>query len=177
MTAGTWDFSVMSESADIFHTNPDRWTWAQNTKAVCPYDYYTEDLKKKYYGLLAYAFGEKSTDCGSPSHDIDGTLSGGWFQGDDSTDTNGNILLVGSIGKAVEVSIRRKDVYEANNIRTFEPSKSPKDVKPGESICYGEQDNGKYAYLTLIDSTTLHAATGIGPCPSSIPNGYEVWER
>ena len=87
--AQTFDFLLINQAKPAYHINPARWTWAQAIYADCPYDYFTEDLKRQHYALLGNPTESSlmpSEKCGSPSQDIAGTLSGGWFQGDSTTE-------------------------------------------------------------------------------------------
>lgn len=176
--AHAWDFSVMNMNKANSFINLDRWQWEQNKNAVCPYDFYSDDLKNKYYSAIALWDGAKSETpyCGNPSHDVTGTLSGGWYQGD-ATDIKGPHLIVGGFISMVELVIDTDgDNRERFEIRDSSPKSKPEDIKVGGTACY--TDNINFAYLKLVSDNELTTVTGKGSCPSSFPaNNVETWQR
>lgn len=180
--AGTWDFYVFNTTKPQYHMNPSRWQSEHNKYAGCPYDYFTLDLKTQYYNALATWEGTKidPPNCGQASHDVAGTLAGGWFLGD-STDAKGSELLVGSNFNLVEVLYTRPDPTQTHpdqarfGFRAHSFSVRPEAIKPGDSVCYS--DNGSYAYFSLTSETQLLSASGSGNCPVSLLDTYETWNR
>ncbi len=174
--AHSWDFSVMNVSRKNTFINPSRWQSEQNLNAVCPYDMYEEKLKAKYYAALKYWNGASSDACGNPSHDVAGSLSGGWFQGD-ATDMQGNRILIGSFGSMTEFFIDIGNNYQDRfSIRDTATTIKPKDVKAGDSVCYSE--GSKYAFFKLESDSSLKSVHGNGSCPKSLPpSGTQTWQR
>lgn len=174
--AGSFDLFLLNTTKTVPHINPDRWKWDQVKTADCPYDYYTDELKAKYYSIMRSHDGEKweSSSCGSPSHDVAGTAAGGWFLGD-STDTNGKWLEIATQMSRVEINIRENG-SSFFSIRDYKPKALPEDIKPGNSACYS--DSGKWAYIKLNSKKEMAIATGSGSCPATFPESQaEVWER
>ncbi len=165
--ARTFDFLVQDENNEIFHINPERWTWDQSLKSVCPYDFYTKDLKDEFYskiGVMNMGQFQKAESCGSPSHDIKDTLSGGWF-GKDATDQKGQFLIVGKMFGRVDLVIKI-DGQQELRITDYKSRKFPEDIKKTGSICYSDNNENKWAYLNMILENELQVATGTGVCPA-----------
>jgi len=180
--AGAWDFYLLNQNFNAFHINSERWQSDHNTHADCPYNYFDSELKSKYEAKLALWDGQKpdGISCGQISHDVAGTLSGGWFQGD-ATDMKGTKLLLSNTANMVEV-LREVSgaLNQINNdrfgFRTYTYSKKPAEVKAGEKICYSGDD--KYVYLNLVSAEKLQTARGAGNCPSAFPtSNVEEWQR
>lgn len=73
---GNFDFGTIDLRTEHNFVNKER--YAPRTLHIqCPFDYYTPDLKKKYYDLL-----QNKGNCGKILYDISGTLQGNWFYGD-----------------------------------------------------------------------------------------------
>ena len=90
--ARTFDFLIIDRSKPTSHINPERWEWEQAVYSQCPYDYFTPELKEKYYAKIGEAVEKSGSQefiasgtCGQLSYDVAGTASGGWFKGE-STD-------------------------------------------------------------------------------------------
>lgn len=187
--AHTFDFLVTNYAKKNQFLNPRRWEWEQALYSVCPYDFFTSELKAQYYAKLGKPSGTgliKARACGNLSHDIAGTASGGWFKGA-STDKRGEYLAVARQYDDVMVAYRkdgdafasREDVQSGKpilNIADASPGKYPADIKPGDSVCYS--GGNRWAYLRLVSSTTLSVADGSGECPAEFPqSSAETWER
>ena len=174
--ANTFDFFIFNKGKKAFHINPERWTWDQNLYGDCPYDYFTDDLRDLYYPYLAGPDGVHPDipSCGSITHDVEGTLAGGWFQGN-STDLEGNRMIVGDNNSFVELFIDRDDEPRFG-VRDYNFTKVPSEILLGEDICY--DDGTKYVYLFLVSKGNLKTNTGDGDCPDIwTEEGFEEWER
>lgn len=177
--AKTWDFFVLDKSSKADYIKLERWTWDQAIYAKCPYDYFQEDLKNQYYNLLGLGGGKfpftKASSCGSPSKDISGTISGGWFQGD-STDSKGKSINVGSFVGIVHFNLKQ-DGNKSINMSDWNNKTLPENVKVGESVCYSDGQN-TWVFLKLESENKLLSTTGDGKCPSQMPSqNVETWER
>ncbi len=173
------DFVVFNSAKIVPHINPKRWTSEHNLYADCPYDYFIPELKKQYYNLFASASGyiPQEKTCRNASRDVEGTLSGAWFQGD-ATDIEGPHLYIANDFTMVDLV---KQAQSGQNdygfrLRDMTPAKYPHEIHIGDSICYSDQQN--YAYFKVIDKTHIQVIIASGNCPSTIPhNGWETWER
>src|SRR3989338_1756892 len=89
------DFFLFNRAKKVEYINPKRWISDHHTIADCPYDYFTDELKHKYYSLFTSAGGfvPSVKTCRSASRDVAGTLAGAWFQGD-ATDIQGAHLYI-----------------------------------------------------------------------------------
>lgn len=176
---GAWDFLLFNYAKEVSHINTSRWTSDHNKYADCPYDYFTEDLKRQYYAMFASAGGEKSKNatCRSASRDVAGTLSGGWFKGN-STDTRGSRILLGSDFSTVDIVRDEGDTLAQGinfSLREQNAPKKPEEVTVGGSVCYTDGTN--HAFLKLLSDTEMAASIASGHCPSTFPEQYEIWER
>lgn len=176
--ARTFDFLVEDESKKAYHINEKRWDWKQAVDSVCPYDLFSDELKAKYYqkiGEYSDSGFIKAESCGGPSQDVDGTASGGWFQGD-STTTKGKWLAIGKQFGRAELAIRETSNF-LTSLKDYNPKILPDKLTPGNQVCYKGYSNN-WAYLSLISKTQLKLATGTGACPGSFPDAKaETWER
>ena len=171
-----FDFFLLNTSKVVSHVNPERWQWEQTTIADCPYDYFTEDLKTKYYNAFASQDGKKLIvqNCGSISHDVAGTASGGWFQ-ENSKDTQGKWLEIGNINGKVEMTIRESGSYNFA-IRDYQPAIMPEKLAVGNSTCYSGE--GNWAHIKLLSDNKLAVVKGSGNCPADFSESMsELWER
>lgn len=173
--AGSFDLFLLNSTKAVPHINPKRWNWDQVKTADCPYDYYTQELKAKYYSIMRSHDGQvlENLSCGNPSHDIAGTASGGWFQGD-STDSQGKWLEIGNSNGRTEILLRDSGSH-VFSIRDYKTTQLPDKLTVGQNACY--EDSGKWAYLKLDSETKLSFAKGEGSCPTSPVDKAEVWER
>ncbi len=169
--ARTFDFLVIDRSKPATYINLDRWKWEQSLYSVCPYDLFEEKLREKYYqkiGTSSVVGFEKAKTCGNPSYDIAGTISGGWFFDENSTDTQGEFLLIGESSGKVDLTVKTNSEVTILRITDYVPKNLPKEIGVGDSVCYSGFDND-WAYLRLIDNTTIELSNGTGACPSSFP--------
>ncbi len=180
ITGKAWDFLLFNYEKEVPHINPSRWTSDHNKYADCPYDYFTKELRMQYYHKFTSAGGEKAPNptCRSASRDIAGTLSGGWFKGN-STDSKGTRLIVASDYSTVDLVIDQEatDLARLLVIRHQNAQVKPEDVHVGGTTCYYDPEKQQHAYLKLLTDTQIASDISPGPCPTSLPENYEIWER
>lgn len=173
--SGGFDFYLLNSAIEIPHINPKRWTWDQTTKADCPYDYFSAELKDKYYGMFRSQDRSEliTPSCGSVSHDLAGTASGGWFQ--DDSDSNTKWLEFGNINGKTEIVIRENGAHTFS-VRDYTTTVLPDKLTVGNSACY--TDSGKWMYVKVDSNSQLSLVRGSGSCPASFPaTAVETWER
>ncbi len=170
-----FDFVFVNKARLAQHINPARWTTDNSKYADCPYDYFTDDLKNKYYTIIQRPIGSSLT-CGPLVRDIAGTISGYWFQGN-ADESRGNRFGIYESKHFVEFVLAREG-EPFFFVRDTSPSRiSPKTVTSGNSACYYDDEKNTYAYLKMLSTEELGLATGNGRCPSSFPTQYETWAR
>lgn len=184
--AHTFDFLLIDRSKPANHINAIRWQWEQAVYSQCPYDYFVDDIKSKYYtklGETGWQGFEKAESCGSPSHDVVGTISGGWFVGE-STDTKGDYLAIARMGSRVDIAQRKDGDFAdgagqgESKLRDYSPRVYPKDVRVGQETCYFDQNQNRWAYIKLVSDNQLSFARGAGSCPASFPESKaSIWGR
>lgn len=183
--ARTFDFLIIDRSKPVEHINPKRWEWEQAIYSQCPYDYFTSSLKEKYYkkiGESAEISGIPSftpaENCGRISHDIKGTISGGWFKGE-GTDSNGDYLAIARASKRADIAVKKDGLFGQESVlHDYSPKIFPENVSVGQEVCYYDQNQNKWAYVKLVSEMKLSFARGTGSCPASFPESEaEIWER
>lgn len=186
--ARTFDFLIIDRSKPTTYINPKRWEWEQAVYSQCPYDFFTNSLKEKYYKKIGEAV-EKSGgmefipagECGELSHDKLGTASGGWFKGE-STDSKGDYLAIARPAKSinrVDIALRKDGMFDSESvIKDYSPKVFPEDVSVGQEVCFHDSNTNKWAYIKLESESKLIFARGTGNCPDRFPQSQsEVWER
>ena len=149
--AGSFDLFLLNSTKTVPHINPARWKWDQVVTADCPYDYYTPELKQKYYSILRSLDGQalKTPNCGSPSHDKASSAAGGWFLGD-STDNKGKWLEIATQATTamnrVEINLRENG-SGIFSVRDYKPKMLPEEMKIGDSVCYTDSNNWMFIKL------------------------------
>ena len=170
---GNWDFVFINTAHESSHSNPERWISDHSNHADCPYDYFTPELKNKYYALIEKS--DTEITCGPLLHDIPGTIAGYWFKDDANEDHGKRFGIYGGYHFVEFILANEKEFLF---IRDGNPSRiSPKQVTIGKGTCYFDNEKNAYAYLKLLSETELGLATGNGNCPSSFPQEFEVFER
>lgn len=187
--ARTFDFLVTNYAKKNKFLNPARWEWEQALYGTCPYDHFTDDLKKQYYAKLGkpgHTGFIPANACGNPAHDVAGTASGGWFRGA-STDKRGEYLAIARQYDEAQVAYRKdglafpdtQSVQQGKpylNVMDMSPDKYPADITPGMAACYS--GNNQWAYIKLVSATELLMASGTGECPSVFPESQATaWMR
>lgn len=176
--AHTFDFLLLNTVKPASHINPRRWTWEQAVYADCPYDYFDDRLKKEHYALLGLRSGAvftRAQSCGSPSQDVSGTLSGGWFQEDGSTE--GEWVMFGQQFNWMEMGMKGGSSGKPFTLKEYDPSITPDQMTPGQSACFQGYANN-WAYVRLLSENELALATGEGRCPSGFPESMaKKWFR
>ncbi|XOU94318.1 MAG: hypothetical protein ACNFW9_05755 [Candidatus Kerfeldbacteria bacterium] len=179
--AKTFDFLVIDKNTDVFHINPERWDWDQALHAVCPYDLYTDDLKSEYYekiGTYYYTGFVKAESCGNPSYDIVGTISGGWFLGENDTMMTGEFMTIGEEGGNVYTIVKNNLEDVIIRVDDYWTEVMPKDVKVGSSACYFDNNTDTWMFLNLVSEETIQLANGNGNCPVEFPDSnIKIYSR
>lgn len=142
---------------------------------ACPFDYYESAIKATYLALMGATKAGQSQNCGNPSKDVAGTLSGAWFFDEDSSKTeeqiDGNFVSPlavyrDSAGRVIIDQI-------ANTQFRIEGGTDPATVK--SEHCYKLVSNNNqpagYAYFKLIGLREMQLAYGAsGSCPTVMPS-------
>ena len=183
--AGSWDFLFLNTAREAPHINPSRWSSYHSKYADCPYDYFTDDLKKQYYSLIQKPENASET-CGPLVRDIPNTIAGYWFQGS-ANETHGSRFGIYDAEHFVEFFLTKENtpffiINSTSSSRIFGRDNNPSRIAPeavtiGKSACYYDNEKNSYAYLKLLSSEELALVAGEDSCPSSFPQGYEVFVR
>src|SRR3990167_11443378 len=186
--ARTFDFLIINSSKPATHINPKRWEWEQAVYAQCPYDYFTPQLKEKYYSKIGEAV-EKSGSrefipsgtCWQLSYDVAGTVSGGWFKGG-STDSKGDFLAIARQAVSpnrVNIAVKKDGLFISDSVIRVDGAKVfPDEIKVGQEVCYQDSNQNRWGYIKLVSDEKLSFVRGNGSCPVTFPQtGSEIWER
>lgn len=142
--------------------------------SVCPYTYFTESLRARYFEKFASIGGEAVP--GAPCRtlvDVAGTsggVAGEWFlDGGSPSDEYPTRLAIGRdlAGRAVRVGRLASfiDVVGADDPRTI-----------ASSVCY--EGNGQYFFIRLRSPLSADVSAAAGPCPATFPaTGTRAYAR
>lgn len=141
--------------------------------ARCPFDFYPEEMKTKFTRLLGYSKPGQSSDCGNPSKDIKGTLSGMWhFSSDPKSGISEQLdgiyasplsVFKNSAGEVTidQVNNQRLDITPENKT-----NEDPKKITTEH--CY--QVTSGYAYFKVVSDQEMKVAySSSGNCPTTFP--------
>lgn len=150
--------------------------------AACIFDYYEDPkIKESFYALLGTNKPGETKDCGTPSKDKIGTISGLWHLKKDGIDFgsyNGDYADPFSVYIRADKSIM---IYEmAKKTFTIYPSnptyKNPEEIT--SSHCYQLTDNWNpdipkgYAFFKVDSDTQMFMVySSSGSCPATFPEG------
>ncbi len=153
--------------------------------AICAFDLYPDDMRKEYVKFYGFNAPGLTTDCGSASKDVVGTLSGIWHfskQGlnkEERGDFTSPLFIYNNSAGGTSlgyVNIKRYKIYKDNPT-----NKDPSEIT--NEHCYNlvsAWDNSPegYAFFKLVSDTEMQLATvNKGVCPSNFPNDYETYYR
>lgn len=169
-----FDFVFLNHAKKAEHINPDRWTTDNSLYMGCPFDYFADDLKSQYIGLIPEIRGVR--DCGPAFREVAGTPEGYWFQGN-ATENYGKRFSLSDGVHFIEWTLINSDEplkkYRTNDAVRIDPET----ITEGKSVCYFDPDASVYVFLKMLPDDKLGIVSGSGMCPSVFPDGYEVWER
>ena len=141
--------------------------------AVCPFDFYSDEMKAGFLDLMGYSKAGQSATCGDVSRDVAGTLSGMWhFSSSYISGTSGQLDgMYASPLSVIKNSAGEITIDQVNNMRLDISSSNPTNKDPAEITgehCY-QLTNG-YAYFKVVSSQEMQFAySSSGSCPSSFP--------
>ena len=172
---GPWDFGAYNTTVINTFANQSRYASATNTgqsiNTVCPYDLYDEPLRSQFHSLFGGNSGPGYPNAACPAgRDTAGALAGMWFAPDGANDEGGfAITLEGDDGAMMTGA--------GLDVRVPKGSSSWADpATVTTSHCYNGGQWG-WAYLELLDASTLAVAGGTGGCPTSLPANHSVFVR
>lgn len=86
--AHNWDIWVYDSEHSNQFANPSRYEanylGERMRTAVCPYDFFDEQMRAEYVELFGGDMAGQTTDCGNASRDVPGSLAGQWYMDADS---------------------------------------------------------------------------------------------
>lgn len=99
-TSVAFDFIVRDDDVTNEFAEPERYKDSNILHVVCPYSYYTSDLRSSFEQLLgAPGVGPvEGATCGSVAIDVVGSLAGQWFLNPDPTTGRGSLSLTDGYG-------------------------------------------------------------------------------
>lgn len=180
--AHVWDFVMIDATRTTVFANQERYENTGDLRnllhAVCPYDYYDEDMRRAYVAKFAWWGGSAGApQCGGPV-DVPGSLAGGWFQSPFDASVPfapadwGVVAKVEADGFAYIVG----PDWEVRSNPQDPLFADPKTVTTDH--CYQHWGSpARWAYLRLLSATELAASHGLGACPASMPAEYRSYYR
>jgi hypothetical protein len=187
-----FDFIVRDDDVTNEFAKPARYATSNVLHVVCPYRYYTAELKSAFEELLGApgAGPIPSTTCGSVALDVVGALVGQWFLDPDVSSGRGAISLVGGYGNPHAIGKNPDDSITFGNIgashqgyRLYRDASSWVDpAEVTDQHCYQLSSNGApegWLYYVLVSDSEMQVFHGdTGECPSSAPtSGGKTYYR
>lgn len=181
-TSDGWDLWATQEgSRSVQVISPD---YYHNVDAVCPLDYFTDDLKKQLYAKVKR---DGQPKCGQAYQDKADTLQGGWFAHQDpmkaKTDWSSHFSLThnsleNGIGQvAVSGKIADQFMYRFTPRHDGTINREPGETTAGAVYCYQHEGdkrfpNGRMAgdgkiLLKLLDNHRMQIEHQAGACTAN----------
>jgi hypothetical protein len=182
-TSVAWDYIVKDDAVTNPFTIAERYATSNTLHVICPYQYYTPELREQFEALLgAPGVGPISgTSCGSVAVDVAGSIAGQWFLDPDPATGRGTLSLTDGYGNPHAIveypdhSITFGNVgssFQGFRIFSEAPTwKAPAEVT--DQHCYQLGNPGSpegWLYYELVSATEMklfYAATG--ECPETAP--------
>lgn len=146
-------------------------TW-KYLHAVCPYDYFSPELKDAFYAKFWTLDKVRApgSECRSPNQDKAGTLAGAWFLREDSLAIEPHVGIILELGGGLVTIAGLPRAGEHSSVNRSNPTfKDPATVTTQH--CYFSPHSGNRAlYFRLLSplKAEVYIGTGSG-CPSSFP--------
>ena len=152
--------------------------------AVCPFNFYSDGMRKEYVKLMGFNSPGQTTDCGSASRDVAGTLSGIWWLSQEGTQREEKGMFTSPLfiysnsagGTSLGYVNKKRYKIQKDNPTNKDPAK----VRGGH--CYellSAWDNSAegYAYFKIVSDMEMQLAAGNTKCPNSFPSEFETYYR
>ena len=184
-----WDVLLYDKNHKNQFVNQDRYLatdlGVQFITAICPFSFYSDEMKQEYINLLGFSEAGQTTDCGCASRDVAGTLSGIWWLSTEGTDIEEQgmytspLMIYSNSAGGTSLGYVNKKRYKIN-------SENPTNKDPAtitNEHCYSlisawDGSSEGYAYFKIISDTEMQLATGTsGTCPSTFPEEYVTYYR
>ena len=191
--SNAWDFLVTDRRRENQFANQARYRENDDKllHVVCPYEFYTPELQRKFLDLLANFSGIhlEGMQCGTVVHDVPGTLAGAWFPDQDYRAGSDGGSAEGQYGPLVSIFKSESKVIYVGGIGIhrleFHPG-SGLDVDPktvSTEHCYGGSAPGMslpgFVYFQLQSANELRVFySSEGFCPTEFPTtGFRTYYR
>lgn len=185
--AKNWNIYMTDKSVTNKFVNQSRYEKSsignRFINGVCPFNYYESAVKTAYLALMGATKAGQSQDCGNPSKDVAGSLSGAWFFDKDDSKTeeqiDGNFVSPLAIYRDSASRVIIDQI--ANTQFRIEGGTDPTTVKSEQ--CYKlATDNNRsagYAYFKLVSATSMQLVySASGSCPATMPtSGVKTYYR
>lgn len=167
---GNFDYGLLDFRKPHAFANPARYG-ARTPYINCPYDYYTEEKRQKFFSLIKR---NDEGQCGTVAQDVQGTLQGNWFFGDARTDSPGgwdaslsfalddanpSLQVVSAGGKFTSPGVWLFTPTSAGSTnRNFSQTMS------GNTYCYNAAERQDKIIVKLVNETSLLIEKQDGAC-------------
>jgi hypothetical protein len=184
-----WDILLYDKNHENQYVNQDRYKQTslgeRYITAVCPFNFYSDEMKEEYISLLGFNAPGLTTDCGCASRDVLGTLSGIWWLSTDGTEieeqgmfTSPLMIYSNSAGGTSLGYVNKKRYKITGNNPTNKDPATVTDEHCYNLISAWDGSSEGYAYFKIISDTEMRLATGTdGTCPGSFPDEYVTYYR
>jgi len=177
--AKNWNIYMTDRSVTNNFANQTRYEKSQIgyrfINGACPLNYYESAVKATYLALMGATKAGQSQDCGNPSKDVAGTLSGAWFFDKDNSNTTEQIdgNFVSPLAVYLDSANRVIIDQIANTQFRVEGGIDPATVTTEQCYKLVNNNNGQtagYAYFKLTSPSEMSLAySPSGSCPASMP--------
>lgn len=185
--AKNWNIYMTDKSVTNKFANQSRYEKSsignRFINGACPFNYYESAIKATYLALMGATRAGQSQDCGNPSKDVAGTLSGAWFFDEDNSNTTEQIAGNFVSPLAVYRDSANRVIIDLINDTQYRIESGTDPATVQSEHCYKLVDDSNrpagYAYFKLISPTAMQLAYGAsGSCPSSFPTtGAKTYYR
>ena len=190
-TSVAFDFIVSDKAVDNEFASPARYAASNILNVICPYRYYTPELREQFESLLGAPGGGPiaGTQCGSVAIDEPGALAGQWFLDPDPVSGRGILSIEDGYGNPHPIALNPDHSIVFGNVgasiqgfRLYEDAptwRDPRAVDDGH--CYQLGQSGSpagYLYYEVISDFEMRLFyASSGECPDTMPAGGRTYYR
>lgn len=184
-----WDVLLYDKNHENQYVNQERYIGnslgERYLTAVCPFDFYPDEMKQEYINLLGFNEPGQATDCGTASKDVAGTLSGIWWLSTDGCEieeqgmfTSPLFIYNNSAGWTSLGYVNKKRYKITSDNPTNKDPATVTDEHCYKLLSAWDGSSEGYAYFKIISDTEMRLATGTsGTCPNTFPDEYVTYYR
>jgi hypothetical protein len=182
-TSVAFDFIVSDNAVTNDFATPARYATSNILHVICPYRYYTPELRASFEALLGAPGGEPiaGTDCGDVAIDTLGAIAGQWFSDPDPASGRGTLELQNGYGNPHPIVLNPDRSITFGNVgasiqgvRIYEESATWRDPREvDDEHCYQlgtpASPEGFLYYVVISEREMKLFYSSSGECPGVPP--------